>query len=173
MDNDGREYEQDVLSEVLGVDNKTGFHIEMFGQVSLFWDNPRRGDGSRYPCLGPGNVYSGCVGAACDAPRCWAGRLVPSAVQAASVPLPTVERRGAQCHVCALATDTAEGLVTCAEAHFDRPISVAALLRQRIPEAVPLPCPDFQRAEELRPELIALRRAKRNRGARRGGREAE
>ncbi len=168
MSNAGRNYAIDDLASLLGITHGTGFHIEMFGRVSAFWDDPVRGDGTRFPCIDDNNKYTGCLGAACQAKTCWAGRLVPSAVHSQDgPPSPSLQRRGAQCHACALATDTAEGTVTCAAGHFDRPISLSGLIRKRIPECVPLPCSDFEAAETVRPEVLRYRQLKSERAAER------
>lgn len=161
--------ELDELSVALGPDNVLGFHIEAFGQTSLFWDRPRRGDGTRFPCIDAGNAYTGCLGADCQALHCWAGRLVASAANAPSerIPLPREERRGATCHTCVHAVGDADGFIDCRRDHFDRPISMACLVRRRIPPTAPIPCPDYQQAEELHPEVEEFRRLKREALARR------
>lgn len=161
--------DHDELAVTLGPDNTLGYHIELFGQTPIFWDDPRRGDGSRFPCMDEHNVYTGCLGPECWAETCWAGRLVPSAVNATpkSSPLPSSERVGVRCHTCAHAVDTANGLVDCGHDHFDRPITLPCLIRQRVPETVQIPCPDYEPATETRPELEAYWRGKREQSARR------
>jgi hypothetical protein len=160
---DEGETEQDLLAAALGTENTNGFHLELYYQTSPFWGLPRRGDGTRFPCIGAGNVYSGCLGAGCRAASCWAGRLVPSAPNAARerVALPRIERKGAACHLCAKAVGAQDGTVDCAEGHFDRPITPACLVRRRIPESAPVPCPDFKRAATLRADVAEYRRVKR------------
>lgn len=136
--------DDEVLAAVLGTENVGGYHVELYYQTSPFWTPPRRGDGTRFPCIDDRNRYSGCLGAACQAMSCWAGKLVPSAVNAARVrpPLPRVERKGARCHLCANAVATDDGFIDCERGHFDRPISAACLNRRRVPESAPIPCPD-------------------------------
>lgn len=157
-------HEQDTLAEALGLDDASGFHIEVFYQTSPFWEVPRRGDGSRFPCIDAENVYSGCLGSQCPATRCWAGRLVPSAPNAPAerVALPRIERKGATCHRCVWAVDTSDGKVDCARGHFDQPITPACLVRRRIPDPAPIPCPDFVKRDELRSDVAAFRKARRD-----------
>jgi len=162
------EHQHHALADALGPENTAGFHMEIFYQSSLFWDLPRRGDGTRFPCIDANNDYSGCLGSDCCAAACWTGELVPSARNAASprVPLPQVERKGALCHMCAHATDQDDGLVDCDAGHFDRPITPACLLRRRVPETVSIPCPDHVPGSQLRPDVVAFRHAKRASGSR-------
>jgi hypothetical protein len=157
------DYERDALAEALGTDNSSGFHIEIFYQTSPFWEHPRRGDGTRFPCIDAENVYSGCLGSACTAARCWAGRLVASAANAPTdrIALPHLERRGAVCHLCIHAVDREDGMVDCAKGHFDRPITSAGLVRRRVPDSAPIPCPDLVTRDEPRPDVLAYRAAKR------------
>jgi hypothetical protein len=160
---DEGEPEQDLLAAALGAENTNGFHLELYYQTSPFWGLPRRGDGTRFPCIGAGNIYSGCLGAGCQASRCWAGRLVPSAPNARRerVALPRIERKGAACHLCTRAVSARDGTIDCAAGHFDRPITPACLVRRRIPESAPVPCPDFERAAKLRADVAEYRRVKR------------
>jgi len=155
-------HEQDTLAERLGTDNVSGFHIEVFYQTAPFWEVPRRGDGTRFPCIDAENHYTGCLGSDCPAVTCWAGKLVPSAPNSAAqrVALPRIERKGAKCHRCVSAIDTDEGKVTCAQGHFERPITPACLVRRRIPESAPVPCPDFERRTELRSDVAEYRRVR-------------
>lgn len=141
--------EDDILAAALGTENTAGYHVELYYQTTLFWSPPRRGDGSRFPCVDAENRYAGCLGDKCRAESCWSGKLVPSAVNAARerVPLPRVERRGARCHMCSNAISTPEGFIDCAAGHFDRPITTACLFRRRIPESAPIPCPDLERGD--------------------------
>src|SRR5579872_3852203 len=92
-------HERDTLAEALGTEDVSGFHVEVFYQTSPFWEVPRRGDGTRFPCINAQNVYTGCLGSECQASSCWAGRLVPSAPNALQqrVALPRLERKGAKC----------------------------------------------------------------------------
>ncbi len=168
-DSDGFGDEYDELAALLGVEEAPAFHVEFYGLTSPFWDDPIRGDGTRFPCLGPDNVYRGCLGAACQAETCWAGRLVPSAVHA-KLPaerFPHEERKGSTCHTCANVIDGPDGLVDCARGHFNRPITPACLARKRVPDSVPVPCDDWTRASQLRPEVLEIRLRKRRESQRR------
>ena len=160
-------HEQDALEEALGTDEVSGYHVEIYYPTHPFWDEMRRGDGTRFPCIDGENRYQGCLGAECDAQRCWAGRLVPSAqhFQAARVPLPNIERKGAKCHQCVSAVDSEGGKVICAHGHFDQAITPAGLIRRRIPESAPIPCPDYERRQELRSDVAAYRKRRRAKAA--------
>lgn len=153
----------DILAEALGTDNASGFHIEVFYQTSPFWDKPRRGDGTRFPCIDGSNAYNGCLGSACEALTCWAGKLVPSAKNAPvqRIALPREERKGAKCHLCIHAIDREDGLVDCAKGHFERPITSSGLLRRRTPLSAPIPCLDLVERVEPRADVAARREAKR------------
>lgn len=126
------------------------------------WEAQKRGDGTRYPCIDDQNVYSGCLGQACEATTCWAGRLVPSAVNATSeAPLPIFERKGCTCHTCSQIVERSEESLDCERGNFDRPITPACLVRKRVLDSVDVPCPDYQRTDALRPEVVEYRRIKR------------
>ena len=72
-------------------------------------------------------------------------------------------RKGAKCHQCVSAVDTEDGKVACARGHFERPITPAGLVRRRIQESAPIPCPDFERRQELRSDVAAYRKLRRER----------
>jgi hypothetical protein len=163
--------EADALEQLLGVEGGHGFHIEFLGRGVRGFGPRVRGDGTRFPCIDADNRYTGCLGSACQSLSCWAGELVPTAHHAVMArSLPIFERAGAKCHLCRNAVDGPEGRLTCANGHFDMPITVACLVRHRVPEKAPIPCPDFEAADTLRPEVQEYRERKRLAQARRDAR---
>jgi hypothetical protein len=144
-------------------------------------------DDRRFPCL-DGHKYSGCLGQACPAVRCWNGRRVrltgggPVPADAFDRPLQVVRYTASDCPNCRHAVDlqvagelrspggrAVKRWTICELGLWAGPASLYNLLNHRAPIKHLGHCPEFEDTprEQMRPELARQRQADQARARRR------
>jgi hypothetical protein len=140
----------------------------------------RPGAESRFPCLDAFRHFTGCVGAACTAPKCWTGRTLTSSPFDGQKEISKAPRRKNPCATCAHVVDVPgvdrrrgsskyATLVGCDAGQWYGLVSIYNLLDRRVPlrESVELPCDSYVEATDLRPQVLAKKQADSARAARR------
>ncbi|HLG70815.1 MAG TPA: hypothetical protein VK009_10365 [Chloroflexota bacterium] len=146
----------------------------------------------RFPCL-DGHTYSGCLGQACSADRCWNGRRVQFAgvrgtitVDAFDRPLKVLRYTACDCANCLHAVDLEvprelrspggrliKRWTICEMGLWAGPASLYNLLNHRVPLRHVGACASFVARPALRPELQRQREADQERSRQRRARLRE